>query len=115
MYYYEFYFFAIEKILFMRNGTYTTSEQKEMNRAMRISFVMGLFMLTLKCYAYFVTGSAAILSDSAESIVHVFAVGFAVFSMWFSHKPADSNHPYGHDRITFFSAGFEGSLIIVAA
>ena len=61
------------------------------------------------------TGSAAILSDSAESVVHVFAVGFAAYSMWLSHKPADKDHTYGHDRITFFSAGFEGGLIIVAA
>lgn len=86
-----------------------------MNRAMRLSLAAGLFMLVIKCYAFFLTGSAAILSDSAESIVHVFAVGFAAFSMWLSHKPADENHTYGHDRITFFSAGFEGALIIIAA
>ena len=86
-----------------------------MNKAMRLSLAVGFFMLLIKCYAYFLTGSAAILSDSAESIVHVFAVGFAAFSMWLSHKPADTNHTYGHDRITFFSAGFEGALIISAA
>lgn len=86
-----------------------------MNRAMSLSLVVGVFMLLLKTYAFFLTGSAAILSDSAESIVHVFAVGFAAFSMWLSHKPADANHTYGHDRITFFSAGFEGALIMIAA
>ncbi len=95
--------------------TYTQVEQKQMNRAMQLSFAVGLFMLVIKCYAYFITGSAAILSDSAESVVHVFAVGFAVYSMWLSHKPADRDHTYGHDRITFFSAGFEGVLIIIAA
>jgi len=95
--------------------TYTVEERQQMNRAMRISLFVGFFMLILKCYAFFLTGSSAILSDSAESIVHVFAVGFAAFSMWLSHKPADENHTYGHDRITFFSAGFEGALIILAA
>ncbi len=35
--------------------------------------------------------------------------------MWLSFKPADQNHPYGHDKITFFSAGFEGAMIIFAA
>jgi cation diffusion facilitator family transporter len=94
--------------------TYTMEEKREMNRAMQLSLAAGFLMLAIKCYAYFITGSAAILSDSAESVVHVFAVGFAVYSMWLSHKPADCDHIYGHDRITFFSAGFEGGLIIVA-
>jgi cation diffusion facilitator family transporter len=95
--------------------TYSAQEKKEMNRAMRLSLGVGVFMLFIKCYAYFLTGSAAILSDSTESIVHIFAVGFAAYSMWLSHKPADEDHTYGHDRITFFSAGFEGSLIMLAA
>ena len=43
------------------------------------------------------------------------AVGFAAFSIWLSTKPADSRFPFGYERITFFSAGFEGALIILAA
>jgi len=81
---------------------------------MLLSFGIGFFMLLIKSYAYYLTGSAAILSDAAESVVHVFAVGFAAYSMWLSHKPADRDHTYGHDRITFFSAGFEGALITIA-
>lgn len=95
--------------------TYSEDECRQMNKAMQLSFAIGFLMLIIKCYAYFLTGSSAILSDSTESVVHVFAVGFAVYSMWLSHKPADQDHTYGHDRITFFSAGFEGGLIIVAA
>ncbi|MFZ0565792.1 MAG: cation diffusion facilitator family transporter [Chlamydiales bacterium] len=94
---------------------YTPEECRQMNRSMRLSFFVGVLMLFLKTYAYFITGSAAILSDAAESVVHVFAVGFAVYSMWLSHKPADVDHTYGHDRIAFFSSGFEGGLIIIAA
>jgi len=86
-----------------------------MNRAMRLSFGVGVLMLFIKVYAYWVTGSSAILADGAESIVHVFAVGFAAYSMWLSHKPADHDHTYGHDRVAFFSAGFEGVLIAIAA
>jgi cation diffusion facilitator family transporter len=86
-----------------------------MNFAMRLSFIVGILMLVIKTYAYFKTGSAAIFSDAAESIIHVFAVGFAAFSMWLSLKPADENHPYGHEKINYFSAGFEGGMIIIAA
>ena len=82
--------------------------------AMRLSLGVGFLMLILKIYASVITGSAAILSDAAESVVHVFAVSFAAFSLWLSMKPADKTHLYGHDRISFFSAGFEGAMIIVA-
>ena len=82
---------------------------------LRLSLAVGLGMLVMKCYAYYITGSAAIFSDAAESIVHNVAVGFALFSLWYSARPADSNHPYGHDKIDFFSAGFEGALIVLAA
>lgn len=90
-------------------------DSKDMNFSMRLSFVIGLLMLVMKCYAFYITGSAAILSDALESVIHVIAVGFALYSMWLSLKPADKNHPYGHDKISFFSAGFEGAMIIIAA
>ncbi len=86
-----------------------------MSRAIRISLGTGFFMLLLKIYAYLITNSAAILSDAAESVVHVFAVSFAAYSFHLSLKPADELHKYGHDRVSFFSAGFEGAMIILAA
>ena len=86
-----------------------------MRRAMRLSVVMGLVMLMIKFTAYAWTNSAAILSDAAESVVHIIAVLFAAYSLWLSLKPADAQHPYGHAKITFFSAGVEGALILFAA
>jgi cation diffusion facilitator family transporter len=65
--------------------------------------------------AYVLTGSASILGDAAESVVHVAAVMFASFSLGLLQKPADDDHPYGHSKIAFFSAGIEGGLIILAA
>lgn len=99
----------------MEKNILTTADRKDMNASMRLSLIVGIFMLLLKPYAYYITGSAAILSDAAESAIHVFAVGFAAYSMWLRLKPADENHLYGHDKISFFSAGFEGALIIIAA
>lgn len=83
--------------------------------AMRLSLIFGLGMLLGKSAAYFLTGSAAILSDAAESVIHVVAVGFAAFSLRLSARPADDRFHYGYERITFFSAGFEGAMIILAA
>jgi cation diffusion facilitator family transporter len=83
--------------------------------AMGLSLVAGFFMLGTKVLAYGTTGSAAILADAAESVVHVVAVSFAAYSLWLSSKPPDPTHLYGHDKIAFFSAGFEGAMIVLAA
>lgn len=95
--------------------TPSSTDSQDMNFSMKVSFLVGLFMLIIKCFAYYLTNSTAILSDAAESIIHVFAVGFAVYSMWLSLKPADANHLYGHEKVSFFSAGFEGAMIFIAA
>ncbi|HET9309571.1 MAG TPA: cation diffusion facilitator family transporter [Candidatus Sulfotelmatobacter sp.] len=83
--------------------------------AMRLSLGVGVVMLLGKTTAYYMTGSAAILSDFAESVVHVLAVAFAAFSLRLSTRPAAPTFLYGFERIAFFSAGFEGAMIVVAA
>jgi cation diffusion facilitator family transporter len=83
--------------------------------AMRLSLITGFIMLVLKMGAYLLTGSSAILGDAAESVVHVAAVIFATYSMWLAGQPADEDHRYGHSKISFFSAGVEGGLIVLAA
>lgn len=71
-------------------------------------------MFAIKATAWHLTRSSAILSDAAESVVHVAAVAFVVYSLRLSLKPPDEDHPYGHAKISFFSAGFEGGLISIA-
>ena len=93
-----------------------SSEQFRQNRAaMRLSLAVGVLMLIGKVTAYVLTGSAAILSDAAESVIHVAAVAFAAFSLSLSVRPADQRFRYGYERIAFFSAGFEGAMIAIAA
>ena len=71
---------------------------------MSLSLAVSLLMLVGKLSAYVITGSAAILADASESSVHLAATSFAAYSLWYSLRPADSGHPYGHGRIAFFSA-----------
>ncbi len=79
------------------------------------SLAIAVLLLGVKFYAYWLTDSAAILSDALESIINVVAGAFALVSVIMAHKPPDENHPYGHGKIEFFSAGFEGAMIIGAA
>lgn len=84
-------------------------------RAAFISLIVGTGMFIAKIGAYFITGSSAIFSDAAESVVHVLATSMVLYSILLSSKPADESHLYGHGNVEFFSAGIEGFLIVIAA
>jgi len=93
----------------------TRSDLRVRITAGAVSLVVGSILLMAKYVAYELTGSTAILSDAMESIVNVVAAIFAVGGLVFAGRPADRNHPYGHGKIEFFSAAFEGGLIAFAA
>ena len=89
-----------------------------MRQAERIaagSIAIGLVVLALKLAAWWVTGSAALFSDAAESVVNVAASAAAFVALRLAARPADADHPYGHDKAEFFAAVIEGVLIVVAA
>lgn len=83
-------------------------------RFQTFSLFVSLFIMGGKVLAWWVTGSHAIFSDAGESLINVMAGGFALFSLYLSRKPRDRDHPYGHGKIEFISALFEGVLIIGA-
>ncbi|MCE9534021.1 MAG: cation diffusion facilitator family transporter, partial [Planctomycetes bacterium] len=60
------------------------------------------------------TGSVGLLSDALESLINLLAAVTAYFSLWYSSRPIDASHTYGHEKIEYFSSGLEGMLIIVA-
>lgn len=89
-----------------------------MGKAERIaagSIGIGLLVLAMKSVAWWLTGSSALYSDALESIVNVVAALVALAALRFASRPADANHPYGHDKAEFFAAVFEGVLIVIAA
>jgi cation diffusion facilitator family transporter len=91
------------------------SEQRARIVAGFVSLGVGSVLLVLKFVAYQLTGSSAVFSDALESIVNVVAALFALGGLVFAGRPADRSHPYGHGKIEFFSAAFEGGLIAFAA
>ena len=76
---------------------------------------VGVLVLGLKTAAWAITGSAALYSDALESVVNVVASVVALVALRMAAKPADANHPYGHDKAEFFAAVIEGALIVIAA
>lgn len=84
-------------------------------KAIILALAVSVVLMAAKFYAYRLTGSSAILSDALESIINVVASSFALGSVILSAIPPDETHPYGHGKIEYFSAGFEGAFIMLAA
>ena len=84
-------------------------------RAALLALLLSVILLIVKFVAYFLTHSNAIYSDAMENIVNVLGASFAVYSINLAHRPADKEHPYGHGKVEFFSAGLEGGMIVLAA
>ena len=74
----------------------------------------GVLLMAVKFLAWKLTHSNTILSDALESIVNVVAGSFALYSLWLAAKPRDREHPYGHGKVEFISAGVEGGLVTLA-
>ena len=74
----------------------------------------GMLLMAIKFAAWWLTHSNTILSDALESIVNVTAGSFALYSLWLAAKPRDREHPYGHGKVEFISAGIEGGLVVLA-
>lgn len=80
-----------------------------------VSLFVSFVVLSLKVTAFYRTQSTAILSDALETIVNVLAAIVALIIIRIVTKPADDDHPYGHGKAEYFSAAFEGGLVISAA
>jgi cation diffusion facilitator family transporter len=80
-----------------------------------LSIAAALATIGLKSGAYLLTGSIGLLSDALESVVNLVAALVALLALWVASRPADAEHTYGHTKAEYFSSGFEGVLILVAA
>ncbi|MGD9857849.1 MAG: cation diffusion facilitator family transporter [Planctomycetaceae bacterium] len=79
-----------------------------------LSIAAAIVTLFLKFGAYGVTGSVSLLSDAIESSVNLVAAITALFALWYSVRPVDRSHNYGHEKIEFFASAVEGGLILLA-
>lgn len=89
--------------------------QPRLFRLLWLSIAAAVATIALKAIAYLLTGSVGLLSDAAESVVNLVAAVVAIAALRWAIKPADEEHAYGHQKAEYFSAGVEGTLIVVAA
>jgi cation diffusion facilitator family transporter len=82
---------------------------------LKLSVAVALATIVLKTLAWWLTDSVGLLSDALESLVNLAGAIFALAMVTVAAQPPDADHPYGHHKAEYFSSGFEGVLITVAA
>lgn len=76
--------------------------------------IIGIVLFVGKLIAWHLTNSDAVFSDAMESIVNIISAFMGLYSLYLAALPKDENHPYGHGKVEFITAGVEGALIIFA-
>jgi len=97
------------------SNTGQRSRGDEARRYMRLSIFAALATISLKLVAWWVSGSVGLLSDALESFVNLAGAMFALLMIQIANEPPDASHPFGHSKAEYFSSGFEGTMIFVAA
>jgi cation diffusion facilitator family transporter len=99
-------------------GVYLVSDRSQKNNLTRYAWLsIGAAILTigLKLGAYYLTNSVGLLSDALESLVNLVTAIVALIALNIAVKPADEEFAYGYSKVEFFSSGFEGGMILLAA
>jgi cation diffusion facilitator family transporter len=91
------------------------ADRPSLRRYAVVSILAALATIALKGGAYAITGSVGLLSDALESLVNLAAAVVALIALDAAARPEDQDHRYGHSKAEYFSSGFEGALILLAA
>jgi cation diffusion facilitator family transporter len=80
-----------------------------------LSIVAAIMTISLKLGAFWLTNSVGLLSDALESLVNLVTAIVALIALNIAAKLADEEFAFGYSKVEFFSSGFEGGMILIAA
>lgn len=92
----------------------TDPSNRQARRVATTALVAGLMLMGMKFGVFWLTGSAAVMTDTLESSINIIAAGIMWYALWLSGQPADRDHPYGHGKVEFMTLGLEGGMILAA-
>ncbi len=99
----------------MGTATNTTEKQIPLTRYAWLSIAAAIVTITMKASAYLLTGSVGLLSDALESMVNLAAAVVALIVLGMIIRPANDEFTFGYSKAEYFSSGFEGGMILLAA
>jgi len=92
-----------------------TEQSIPLTRYAWLSIAAALVTICMKGAAYYVTGSVGLLSDALESTVNLAAAIVALLALRMVVRPANDEFSFGFNKVEYFSSGFEGGMILLAA
>ncbi|MFX0040183.1 MAG: cation diffusion facilitator family transporter [Promethearchaeota archaeon] len=77
-------------------------------------FTLGiiLFQSALKLIGVLITGSLSFLSETADTLTDILFVSITLYSLYYSQKPADYEHMYGHTKVDSISGLIQGIILM---
>ena len=97
------------------HALWETMDRAGLTKFAWLSIAAAIATIILKTSAYYLTGSVGLLSDALESVVNLVAALIALAMLTVASRPPDEMHAFGYSKAEFFSSGFEGALILLAA
>lgn len=79
------------------------------------SIAMALFLVTLKSWAAWQTGSTAMVGSLADTALDLVASLATLVGVWIAAQPADREHRFGHGKAEALAAIVQVMLIAVSA
>jgi cation diffusion facilitator family transporter len=80
-----------------------------------LSIAGAVATIGLKLGAFWLTNSVGLLSDALESGVNLMTAIVALIALNIATRPPDEDFRYGYSKVEYFSSGFEGAMILLAA
>jgi cation diffusion facilitator family transporter len=95
--------------------TASTEHPRDLTRYAWLSIAAAIVTIGMKATAYLLTGSVGLLSDALESLVNLAAAIVALIALRILSRPATDEYTFGYYKVEYFSSGFEGGMILLAA
>ncbi|WP_169569771.1 cation diffusion facilitator family transporter [Sneathiella limimaris] len=89
--------------------------EKLMRRATYFAVSAASFLILIKVWAYFLTGSVSILSTMVDSILDLGASAINLLAVRHALEPADKEHRFGHGKAESLAGLFQSAFIIGSA
>jgi cation diffusion facilitator family transporter len=93
----------------------SSARKTDLTRYAWLSIAAAAATILLKLLAFWLTNSVGLLSDALESVANLATAVVALVALSIASRPADEEFTYGYSKVEFFSSGFEGAVILVAA
>jgi cation diffusion facilitator family transporter len=96
----------------------TRTAAQRFNAAVRgplLGLVVNVILVVVKAVAGVASGSAALLADAGHSGADLANNVLVLGSLIYARRPADEDHPYGHDRAEVLAAAASAGILIAVA